>query len=218
MEEIARRDELWVLLPGFRMSEWAESRGNSVLTHNNTAISAPASAKQRMHKVPASPNLKYARKYFKPFAVATARPIPMPVTQLEQAFPSIIPVNARCRRNRRAAESQEGRALMGELVLTIPAITATPNGATPIVSGYAKQNRERTANRTLARITQFNNHLAKGRWLLPDPLPEASRLKSGQNPLRQSSTRAHDARIIWNSRIVFFYFFRVKYTYDKRIE
>jgi hypothetical protein len=95
MEEIARRDELWVLLPGFRMSEWAESRGNSVLTHNNTAISAPASAKQRMHKVPASPNLKYARKYFKPFAVATARPIPMPVTQLEQAFPSIIPVNAK---------------------------------------------------------------------------------------------------------------------------
>jgi hypothetical protein len=144
-------------------SHWsvAESRGNSVLTHNNTAISVPASAKQRMHKVPASPNLKYAHKYFNLFAVATARPIPMPVTQLEQAFPSIIPVNARCRRNRHAAGLQEGRALMGELVLTIPATTATPNGATPTVSEYAKQNRKTTANRTLTRITQLNNHRPK---------------------------------------------------------
>ncbi|MEP6879527.1 MAG: hypothetical protein ABI865_11830, partial [Nitrosospira sp.] len=65
---------------------------------------------------------------------------------------------ARSRKNRRAAGLQEGRALMAELVLTIPVTTATLNGATPIVSGYARQNREITANRTLIRIAQLDNH------------------------------------------------------------
>jgi hypothetical protein len=107
------------------------------------------------------PKSQICPQIFHPFAVATARPIPMPVMQLEQAFPSIIPVNARCRRNRRAAESQKGRALMVELALTIPATTATPNGATPIASEYAKQNRERTANRTLTHINSIQQPLGR---------------------------------------------------------